>query len=65
MVAMAMPTTQQSNIVVTMAMLTAQQSNIVIGMAMAADTTIKYRAWDGKVRQDNGNQTPHWNWRKA
>ena len=31
----------------------------------APDTTIKYRAWDGKVRQDNDNQTPHWNWRKA
>ena len=34
-------------------------------MAMAADTKIKYRPWNGKVRQDNDNQTPHWNWRKA
>lgn len=38
---------------------------IVIGMAMAADTTINYRAWKGKVRQHYNNQTPHWNWRKA
>ena len=38
---------------------------IVIGMAMAADTTINYRAWKGKVHQHYNNQTPHWNWRKA
>ena len=34
-------------------------------MAMAADTTIDYRAWKGKVPQHYNNQTPHWNWRKA